>query len=71
MTKECNICKKQFKGFGNNPDPVRLWGVCCDTCDMGVVIPARRLFDHYVNKLGHKEGWLKFQKLVNPSFFKS
>jgi len=39
--KKCCICKKSYVGFGNNPDPVRLKGRCCDNCNTGVVIPMR------------------------------
>ena len=38
---ECCICKKIFKGYGNNPMPVKKDGVCCEECNESVVIPAR------------------------------
>ena len=43
MEKEhiCCICGKRFKGYGNNPDPVKDEGVCCDECNLKVVIPTR------------------------------
>ena len=37
----CCICGKFFKGFGNNPYPVKETGRCCDECNDTVVIPAR------------------------------
>ena len=37
----CCICGKRFKGYGNNPDPVKEEGRCCDECNIKVVIPAR------------------------------
>ena len=33
MTK-CVICQNDFEGIGANPDPVSLYGVCCNTCDI-------------------------------------
>ena len=26
----CVLCQKDFIGIGANPDPVSLFGVCCD-----------------------------------------
>lgn len=37
----CPICGKRFKGYGNNPRPVKKEGRCCDECNRNVVIPAR------------------------------
>ena len=37
----CCICGKKFKGWGNNPIPVKASGRCCDQCDSDYVIPAR------------------------------
>ena len=42
--KTCSICKFPFKGFGNNPQPVKDLKVsdsCCDECNDTVVIPLR------------------------------
>ena len=46
MTKEneekiCCICGKKFIGWGNNPEPVKHEGVCCDECNNSVVLSAR------------------------------
>lgn len=38
---ECVICNEHFTGFGNNPDPVKPDGDCCDACNTNHVIPAR------------------------------
>lgn len=38
---QCCICGKLFKGYGNNPIPVKPSGKCCDACNITVVIPAR------------------------------
>ena len=38
---KCCICGKVFTGYGNNPDPVKKNGRCCDDCDNRYVIPAR------------------------------
>lgn len=37
----CCICGKRFKGYGNNPEPVKWEGKCCDECNHKVVIPTR------------------------------
>ncbi|MGM9543570.1 MAG: hypothetical protein ACI3T9_01170 [Romboutsia timonensis] len=37
----CCICGKEFIGYGNNPDPVKKEGRCCDDCNSTKVIPAR------------------------------
>ena len=43
VTKVCCICKKTFSGYGNDPWPVEMDpdAVCCDACDMSVVLQAR------------------------------
>jgi hypothetical protein len=40
---KCVICKEHFSGtrFGNNPQPIRKKGKCCDRCNHDKVIPAR------------------------------
>ncbi len=37
----CCICGADYGRYGNNPDPVKSSGRCCDTCNATVVIPAR------------------------------
>ena len=37
----CCICGKTFYGYGNNPNPVKDDGICCDDCNYNHVIPAR------------------------------
>ena len=37
----CCLCGKRFKGYGNNPDPVKKEGLCCDECNEKIVIPVR------------------------------
>lgn len=39
--KKCCICGKEFTGFGNNPEPVKHDGECCNECNMQYVIPER------------------------------
>ena len=39
--KVCCICGDKFKGWGNNPWPVKEEGQCCDLCNDLKVIPAR------------------------------
>ena len=38
---KCCLCEKEFKGFGNNPDPLNKQGRCCDECNLLKVIPKR------------------------------
>ena len=38
---DCCICEYEIEGYGNNPDPVREDGRCCDKCNAEKVIPAR------------------------------
>jgi len=38
--KKCIICGKDFGGYGNNAQPVKD-GLCCDECNMNIVIPTR------------------------------
>lgn len=38
--KKCVICGKKFGNFGNNALPVKK-GLCCDDCNLRVVIPKR------------------------------
>jgi hypothetical protein len=37
----CCLCKIKFTGYGNNPDPIKKQGRCCDECNADQVIPAR------------------------------
>lgn len=37
----CCICGEEIEGYGNNPDPVKKEGKCCDACNTKFVIPAR------------------------------
>lgn len=38
----CIICGKPINnGYGNNPEPVKSFGKCCDECNIEYVIPAR------------------------------
>lgn len=43
MKRTCCICKKEFYGYGNNPEPYMssLKGACCDECNVSKVIPMR------------------------------
>ena len=49
----CCICGIKIKDYGNNPDPVKLSGRCCDKCNKEVVIPAR--FIRHINGLSMRE----------------
>ena len=37
----CCICGEESTGYGNNPEPVKHEGRCCDACNRKFVIPAR------------------------------
>lgn len=37
----CCICRKEYEGYGNNPQPVVLIGRCCDECNRDIIIPTR------------------------------
>ena len=37
----CCICGEPLHGYGNNPEPYKHEGKCCDACNMKFVIPAR------------------------------
>jgi hypothetical protein len=40
LENNCNICKENYIGYGNNADPV-IDGRCCDKCNFSIVIPTR------------------------------
>lgn len=37
----CCICGEELDGYGNNPEPYKQKGKCCDACNIKFVIPAR------------------------------
>lgn len=39
--RKCCLCGKLFFGWGNNPQPLKDKGECCDACNCSKVIPAR------------------------------
>lgn len=41
-TKICCLCGEEYKGYGNNPEPLASFTrKCCDKCNQELVIPAR------------------------------
>lgn len=38
---KCVICHEHFIGYGNNPDPIKMNGDCCNDCNTNMVIPRR------------------------------
>lgn len=34
----CCICGRKFEGYGNNPYPIKEEGVCCDECNIRVIV---------------------------------
>jgi len=45
---KCCLCKKEFEGYGNNAEPIKI-GKCCDDCNIKIVLPTR-LITHLVEK---------------------
>ena len=45
----CCICGKRFKGYGNNPYPIKKEGKCCDECNKKVI--EERLFMEKIDKI--------------------
>lgn len=37
-TQVCPICGETFIGYGNNPYPIAKDGLCCDDCNMWVIV---------------------------------
>ena len=50
----CCICGEIYKGFGNNPAPVKYKGRCCNHCNNSVVIPTR--IKMYLDMLNNQNG---------------
>ena len=48
----CCICGKKFKGYGNNPEPVKNEGYCCDECYETVVLKAwiEKIMDSWIEE---------------------
>jgi hypothetical protein len=38
---KCCICGTEISGRGNNPQPVKDYGRCCDACNVSVVLATR------------------------------
>ncbi len=43
---KCCICEKPITDYGNNPQPIKKEGRCCDICNMTIVIPSRMKYLH-------------------------
>ena len=39
--QNCCICGEPLEGYGNNPEPYKTAGRCCDGCNLKFVIPLR------------------------------
>ncbi len=46
---KCCICGKDIKGYGNNPFPIA-GKICCDECNVKVVLPYRLFLSRMKNK---------------------
>jgi len=47
---KCCICKKEFEGFGNNPDPLKKRGRCCNACNYLVLIERIKTVQSHAKK---------------------
>lgn len=47
---KCCICKKEFEGFGNNPDPIKKSGRCCSACNYLVLIERIKTVQSHAKK---------------------
>lgn len=47
--KKCSICGKEYEGKGNSAVPVND-GVCCDRCNMEIVVQRRKADIEYKAK---------------------
>ena len=43
---KCCICEKPITDYGNNPQPIKKEGRCCDICNITIVIPSRMKYLH-------------------------
>lgn len=48
---KCVICNREFRGHGNNAEPVKE-GRCCDKCNADVVVPVRMMRWRAAEKVG-------------------
>lgn len=39
--KTCCICNAPIINYGNDPYPIKEKGVCCDMCNIYIVVPKR------------------------------
>lgn len=47
---KCCICGSEFEGFGNNPDPIKRKGRCCNACNYLVLIERIKLIQSHTKK---------------------
>lgn len=40
-TYTCCLCGEKQIGYGNNPFPASQSGLCCNNCNISIVIPMR------------------------------
>ena len=51
----CCLCGIISAGYGNNPQPIKKEGRCCDECNADQVIPARFELTKIMMKYGKNE----------------
>ena len=51
----CCLCEVIAVGYGNNPQPIKKEGRCCDECNADQVIPARFELTKIMMKYGKNE----------------
>jgi hypothetical protein len=52
---KCCICGIIVGGYGNNPNPIKKQGKCCDECNADQVIPARLELTKIMKQYGNNE----------------
>lgn len=50
MKNRCVICKEDFKGHGHNPKPLVEFGVCCDRCNLTVILQRLKEMEEKKNE---------------------
>ena len=55
---DCCICGIYDYGYGNNPDPIKKYGRCCDECNADQVVPARLELIKIMKQYGKDEKYI-------------
>ena len=70
-TKKCDLCEKQFEGYGHGPHPFK-GKVCCDACNDKIVVPIRKAMTYASRKptKAERESADKLWALLRDAFNK-